>query len=267
MTINRILDRAGNTGTNCTSESQTTNEVECDQRPAVSASERARLKAELEAREELVRQSRRMWQEGPTALMEIRDRRLYLAKGFSEFGTYCRKELKLGKSTVNRYVRLGEVCQILASTGATLPTTERQLRPLLALRRPGVDIASWGQDVVRVWEKVTEEASITKTRITQNKVVRAIQALGLVVNLKRSSADLVLESRWSRVKGQLNHEKEFWSGDNLAELHKRLIALTTGWIADSLQGRQHRADPRASDDSIFENNLLQKINDRLAGTR
>jgi hypothetical protein len=99
------------------------------------------------------------WKKGAAALLEIRDRRLYRAEGYADFGRYCREKLHAGKSAVNRQIAIAEVHKAVASAGAkALPGSERQLRPLLSLRHPGVLATT----VATVWAKVVHDAGITK---------------------------------------------------------------------------------------------------------
>ena len=71
-----------------------------------------------------------------------------MAKDYTDFGRYCTERLRMGKSTVNRKIAVGEIFKVLASVEAkVLPSTERQMRPLLALREPDKDPGVWGKPV------------------------------------------------------------------------------------------------------------------------
>lgn len=106
---------------------------------------RTKMRAELLKREKIIKQNRNAWQKVPTAFVEIRDFRLYRAEGFADYGYYCKERLHAGKSTINRQIAVGEVYKILASVEAgVLPTSERQIRPLLCLRQAGRTPEVWG---------------------------------------------------------------------------------------------------------------------------
>src|SRR5689334_17588343 len=102
----------------------------------LSKAEMAALSSKLKKHVQIFHETQKGWRTAPIALTEIRDQRLYRAAGFNDFGRFCKEELKIGKSTVNRHIAIGEVYKFLASTGAKLlPSSERQMRPLLALRK------------------------------------------------------------------------------------------------------------------------------------
>ncbi|HEY3855693.1 MAG TPA: hypothetical protein VGO67_14990 [Verrucomicrobiae bacterium] len=189
---------------------------------------------ELRKREKIIRQVRDAWQAGPTALLEIRDNRFYHAEGYTDFGRYCREKLHIGKSTINRQLAISEVYKALASTGAeTLPTSERQLRPLLFLREPQQEPAIWAKSVASVWTKVVHEAEITKKPLTQKSVVRALRQLGLVQKSTDFQPELEVEKRWARLKVYLEHEREFWSVECRPVLSERIINLVGNWEPNS----------------------------------
>lgn len=200
--------------------------------------------AELRKRERIIRQGQDFWRDGATALMEIRDLRLYNAKGFTDFGKYCREKLEIGKSTVNRHIAIAEVYQAVASTEAKiLPTSERQMRPMLPLRRKDQEPSVWGKDVAKVWTKVVQDAEITKETITQKKVIRAIQQLELGPKPKESQAEHDLEKRWLKLEAQITHEAEFWPGEHRHDLRVRIVGLISGWDTGTKVVDSHPDDP------------------------
>lgn len=197
---------------------------------ALPLSEQTEIRAELRKRERIIRQDQKAWQVAPTALMEIRDLRLYRAEGFSDFGRYCRERIHLGKSTVNRRIPIGEVYKVVASTGATiLPSSERQLRPLLRLRQPQQQPADWGKAVAQVWAKVVHDAEITKKPITEKSVTIARKELGFVPAPKDKPPKADLENCWARVEALLEHERELCPVEHLNELRVRIVGVISGW--------------------------------------
>jgi hypothetical protein len=131
--------------------------------------------------------------------------------GYTEFGRFCKERLHVGKSTVNRSINIAEVYKAVASTGAkTLPTSERQLRPLLCLRQSEDESSVWSETVAKVWEKAVHDAEITKKPLTQKSVILARHQLGLDPHPKDSKPEPDLEKLWTHLESCLWHEREFW---------------------------------------------------------
>jgi hypothetical protein len=202
----------------------------------LSRAEVAALRPELKRRVQIYRETQNGWKAAPVALMEIRDQRLYRADGFSDFGRFCKEELKIGKSTINRHIAIGEVYTSLASTGAkVLPNSERQMRPLLALRKMDVSPAVWQPKVVQVWEKAVNDAEVMKKRLTEKTVIHVLQKLGFDPGPKESTFDA--EKAWARFENLLWHEREFWPKEHWPELELRMAGLLSGW-----EGHANRLD-------------------------
>src|ERR1043166_5935660 len=197
-----------------------------------------RLSECLHGCEEIIRQGQNAWQSISAAIMEIRDQRLYRAEGFTDFGVYCKERLHFGKTPITRHIAVGEVLHALASTGAEmLPSSERQLRPLLFLRKPAQDPAVWGKTVAKVWAKVVDHANISRETITQKSVIRALEELGHEPAPKKPHPEFALEERWAHLEAQLEHETEFWPPDKQGELCPRLSA----WLSDWENRNAHRS--------------------------
>jgi len=113
------------------------------------------LREQLAICEKLIHEGKKAWSSEATALTQIRDQRLYRVEKYKDFSSYCKERLNLGKSTVNRWINIGEVFSILASTGAkVLPTSERQLRPLLSLRQKDKPKQIVEEQIGHVWSEV-----------------------------------------------------------------------------------------------------------------
>ena len=192
--------------------------------------ERLKLRKELLEREQIIRHKRKNWQAGATALMEIRDLRLYRALGFTDFGKYCTESLRVGKSTVNRQIAIGEVFRILASTEAKfLPASERQLRPLLGLRKPKQASEVWGKKVSEVWAKAVKDSEITCKDITEKSVLVARKQLGFDPTPNEKPPEADLEQRWVKLEALLEHEREFWPVERRRDLRVRIVSVIGGW--------------------------------------
>ena len=196
----------------------------------LAAREIVGLRKELKKWERILDHGRHGWKEVPKALINIRDRRLYRGEGFSDFASYCAKR-GLKKSTLNRHIAVGEVYSFVASTGAkVLPTAERQMRPLLSLRKSDESAAVWGPKVAQVWDKAVSDAELTKCRRpTEKSVIRAMEQLGFAPDPKDVQSTFHLEQAWTRLEKLLWHEREFWPQEFWAELELRLSGLLCGW--------------------------------------
>ena len=193
-------------------------------------SERLVIQKQLEECENILTQCCDAWQIGVRTYNKIRDLRLYRAEGFSNFATYCKERLKLGKSTVNRKIAACEIYTVLASTEAKiLPTSERQMRALLPLRKPEQSQELWGKDVVDVWSKVVQDVEITKEAITEKRVVAARKQLGFDLEPKEKPPETDLDKRWQKLDGILRHEREFWPVERRLELSVRIADLLAEW--------------------------------------
>lgn len=98
-----------------------------------------------------------------TALMEIRDSRLY-RETHGTFEDYCRERWGMVRRQADRLIEAAEVTANLRPTGPILPTAERQARPL----------ASFPADTQRqVWQRAVETApngKVTARHVEQTVV-------------------------------------------------------------------------------------------------
>lgn len=84
-----------------------------------------------------------------SALLEIRDRRLYRERGFDRFEDYCRERWGFNRAHAYRLIESAHVAVALSPIGDT-PANEAQARELARLREP---------DLIRdVWQEVRETA-------------------------------------------------------------------------------------------------------------
>ena len=61
-----------------------------------------------------------------------------------------------------------QVSTVADKLGAkVLPSSERQMRPLLALRKVNESPTVWQPKLVQVWEKALDYAEVTKKRLTE----------------------------------------------------------------------------------------------------
>ena len=84
------------------------------------------------------------------ALRQIRDRRLYIAAGWSTFDAYCQEQWEMRRETVDRMLRSADVADVLVSAGKKLPRSEYALRVLAPLAANPIGL-------IEVWDRVAAE--------------------------------------------------------------------------------------------------------------
>lgn len=129
---------------------------------------------ELERCEVVIKQGLETFIEVGTALMTIRDKRLYRAN-HATFEDYCRGVWGMARNYANKMIAAAQVVQNL-ELGTIVPTTESQARPLAGLE-PEVQRAAWVevvethgdnitaakvQQVVEQWRPVNEQVRQAK---------------------------------------------------------------------------------------------------------
>ena len=88
--------------------------------------------AELAQHEAVIERGLQTFYEVGTALLAIRDKRLYRAD-YSTFEDYCRERWQMGRNYVNKLITAAEVVTNLGTNVPILPTTESQARELVTL--------------------------------------------------------------------------------------------------------------------------------------
>lgn len=99
---------------------------------------------ELDRHEEVIARGLNTFVEVGTALLRIRDGRLY-RRGFDTFETYCRDRWGMSRQRANQLVDAAQVAGNLTTTVVT-PVCESQARPLVALE-PEQQREAWGRAV------------------------------------------------------------------------------------------------------------------------
>jgi len=106
----------------------------------------------LERCETIIENGLRTFVDVGTALLEIRDERLY-RKDYGTFEDYCRERWNMERANAYRLIESSKVILNLSPTGDILPANERQARPLAQLE----------PDQQReAWQRVIERASDEK---------------------------------------------------------------------------------------------------------
>lgn len=108
-----------------------------------------------------------------TALLEIRDERLY-RKDFETFEDYCRGRWNMVRQHANRLIAAAETIGYLEPIGSILPTSEWQTRPLTQLEP---------EEQRQAWQRVIEKAPATG--ITAALVLQAAREINREKQAKR----------------------------------------------------------------------------------
>ena len=135
---------------------------------ALTTPERRKLKA----LETIIQNGLDTFVEVGTALLKIRDGRLY-RMDHKTFDDYCREHWKMSHRRANQLIGASEVVANLGTVVPKLPNTERQARPLAALE-PAQQIEAWqrvietagnkgitARDVQSVVDRYAHKASVT----------------------------------------------------------------------------------------------------------
>jgi hypothetical protein len=133
-------------------------------------------KSRIEVLEDKVKTGLRTFYEVGSALMEIREGRLYRAK-YKTFEEYCREKWDIVASRARQLIASAETYENIKSVTKVTPLTERQTRPLVSLT-PGEQREVWG----RVIESTPPE-EIT-ARVVEREIERLFPPISKVVEEK-----------------------------------------------------------------------------------
>jgi hypothetical protein len=118
---------------------------------------------------ELKQKCKSAWIDFATAILEIRERKLYLVE-HSTFEAFCTNELKIDDSTARRLMSGAKVLQNLSTVPiGTIPQTESQARPLAKLE-PELQRETWAEVIEEnqtITAKIVAEKVATKTDLNQ----------------------------------------------------------------------------------------------------
>jgi hypothetical protein len=180
--------RAGGTGSNpCQPREQTNATSNLTANPAVATnpdSEPARL-AELEA---IVERGLATFVEVGSALLEIRDSRLY-RQTHETFEEYCRERWEMSRQRAHQLIEASEVARNLSTVVDVSPTHERQVRPLAKLE-PDQQREAW---------KAATEINPTPTAEQVERIAESFDDR----RQKRKARELVEERREEREQAEL----------------------------------------------------------------
>lgn len=147
--------------------------------------------AELAQHEAVIERGLQTFYEVGTALLAIRDKRLYRAD-YSTFEDYCRERWQMGRNYVNKLITAAEVVTNLGTNvpilPTTLPTTESQARELVGLDKEAQRLA---------WEVVQQTAPAGKVTAAHVKsvvsVLKEVVTTGAIDNGTGESVPVVAD--------------------------------------------------------------------------
>lgn len=121
----------------------------------------------LREHEDTIRQGLKTFAEVGTALLAIRDARLYRAE-FTTFEDYCRAKWGMTRMHAGRMIAAADVMKnVTRGLQTPLPTSERQARPLSKLP---------ADEQPEAWQEATDKASSEGRKVTARDVEQAVDA-------------------------------------------------------------------------------------------
>ena len=118
--------------------------------------------AQLKAYESIIEHGLKTFTEVGSALMDIRDKRLYRAD-YETFEDYCRERWSMSRFYAHRIIEAASITTNLLPIGNIIPRTESQARPLASLEP---------DEEREVWQRVI--TSVPETEITAARVQKAV---------------------------------------------------------------------------------------------
>jgi hypothetical protein len=111
--------------------------------------------ADLWACEATIGRGLRSFMEVGTALLAIRDQRLY-RQNHSDFQQYCERRWGMSRVHAFRQIEAARVCRMLPD--GNTPANEAQVRPLTKIRTEDGDLDA--KAIVRVWRRVIDQTPV-----------------------------------------------------------------------------------------------------------
>lgn len=169
------------------------------------------------------------WLKKAAILRDIRDRRLY-RENWPTFFAFCRQELEMGKSNVNRLLQSAEVATLLATKVAPVKV-EAHVRPLLRLTGDAQQVSAFHRAV-----QLANNAGKTLTGTFVARAVREITDVGSeVVRTTVTKADVL-----TRITRGLTRGLEKLPIEQLEKFESAVVAFKSAW----LQAQQSNAQPQ-----------------------
>jgi hypothetical protein len=167
-----------------------------------------------------LREIAKTWIEVGETLRDIRERRLYRAE-FGSFGDFCRVELGIGRSNVNRLLQSTEVAKRVATIVAE-PVREAHVRPLLCLTDPNAQVCAFTQAL--------ERARKDKKPLTGAYVSRAVREISADVRPATVETTVTKAGFLTRITRDLARGLEKLAIEQLETFEKALANFKSAWL-------------------------------------
>lgn len=194
-----------------------------------------------------------------TALMEIRDSRLY-RESHGTFEEYCRERWGFNADYARKQIRAAQVIGNLVDTIVSTPTTESQARPLASLPAEEQPI---------VWERAVETApngKVTAKHVEQTVVEYKQTAETVAVPVRPHVANNSGNNEWytpmpyaeaaRRVLGRIDLDPASTDEANQVVKATRYYTIDDDGLAQAWQGNVYMNPPYSTD-------LIGKFGDKL----
>lgn len=209
------------------------------------------LTLQLEHCERIIRSGLDTFVQVGTALLTIRDKRLYKQAGFSAFADYCEQRWQISRVHAHRLVAAARVAANLLPEGNVSPTAEKQVRPLTALD-PDRQREAWRSAVEATNGKPTEKAVraavelIAKPSIIERELVtiEAPRAASATFNRTNDNVDWAWWT-WNPVTGCLHDCPYCYARDIANRFYPQKFVPT--FHADRLKAPENTRLPNDTD--------------------
>lgn len=150
---------------------------------------------ELEQCEAVIRSGLETFVEVGTALLTIRDKRLYKQLGYAAFADYCQERWDMSRSRAYQLMSAAEVVSNL-STNVDIPIAETHVRPLTALQP---------EQQREAWQKAVED---TNGKPTEKAVRAAVETVTKPSIAGRGQPLVMVETHKAAAKATFNRTNE-----------------------------------------------------------
>lgn len=182
------------------------------------------------------------------ALTEIRDRQLYRSAGYSDFTDYCDERLDGKRSQVYRLISAGEVIRDIEThltaspTGdaTPMPTNERQIRPLAAVKSPEERAEIWKKAVHLAKGERPTEAEV-KALVVHGKECLSPEGKKAVTEEQIAAAEALGNAQAAKGRGKTPEQRR----DDAID-HARLGIKDAKHLADADEGIRYLEQAIAS---------------------
>jgi len=128
-------------------------------------------KTRLENLEKIVEHGRKKQREGYAALKEIRDSRLYISVGYTNFESYCKEKWQISRQRVHQIIDFVDMAKRLSQNIDVSDLHESSVRPLI-----GMDEASAAEVIEKARDMAADEGKQVVTTSLMKKAVKEVSS-------------------------------------------------------------------------------------------